>query len=77
MTLRRLDWSETRLQQTDWTGQAEVMAITPSLDRESRGRAFTHAGEDRLRKDIDTRAGQDRLARQVEAGYLHMMERTG
>ncbi len=30
-----------------------------------------------LRQDIDTRAGQVRLARQVEAGNLHMMERTG
>ncbi len=75
MTHRRLDW--TRLPRIDRTGQAEAMAITPRLERASRGRTITHAGLDRLRKVIETKTGQDRLARQAEAGHLLVMDSTG
>jgi hypothetical protein len=56
--------------------------LTQRLDRTDwsdnwRQNSYVHAGQDRLRQDFKTKTGQDRLARQVEAGHLHMMERTG
>jgi hypothetical protein len=64
--------AETRPLRTGWTvtGQTEARAFTLGLERASRGRTLTHAGQYRRKQDIDTKTGQDRLVRQAEARLL-------